>query len=127
MPVTYERYMQRCVPCFRAKHLDGQVSAVSPRSASIGELTYTLLEESEVHCLIDCCGLNAVELSEESLARWRDKNTEKDWVRLVEEYSQLVNVICEFESPIECLGDEYTPEELIAEFEVLGVAAGIKK
>lgn len=100
---------------------------IPSRSINLGDLTYSLLEESAVHCLVDCCGLNAIEFSEASLDRWRDKHTGEEWVMLLKEYQQLITDIQEFASPVQCLGNEYTTSELTSEFDILNAESKIIK
>ena len=119
---TFDRQSGLCTPCFRKKHITDTHYRVPAREVVLPPLLTSLIEGSQAHCLIDCCGLNAIEITDESMASWLEAHSEADRKALLQEVDSVVALISSAATPVQCYGDDFAPEELIEKLSLPTVA-----
>jgi hypothetical protein len=91
-----------------AKYDTGYSHDVSLREPILSKTIYDLLLACEVHCLIDCCGFNALDITRERVRAWLDHLDSDELQSFWTEFSHLIEIVDSSPSPLRVIGDELT-------------------
>ncbi|MDQ8205738.1 DUF6331 family protein [Pelagicoccus sp. SDUM812003] len=115
MKSTATRNGGLCASCIKYVYDQSLNPRIDALEIEIGDHLMSFFEESQVHCVIECCGMNAVEVSSATIAAWKKSHNSSEWTLLMKDYQELINELAEIETPVFFLGDRTSPKE-VAEF-----------
>ena len=110
-----------CIPCWKAwlksKYGRGIPHTVRLRLVEIPQRLYDLFESCQVYCMLTCCGLNAVELSEETIAAWYSGLATEAQLEFQAQFRQMLEFASANQLPLFFFGDKYTVDEFYNEIQ----------
>jgi hypothetical protein len=95
----------------REKYGPGMPHTVRLRKIGIPPRVYDFFRSCEEYCLMECCGLNALDLSPESISSLFSGLSQEDRREFLAQFDEWLKAVSENQLPLTVLGDKYTVDE----------------